>query len=167
MKYLKAVSLALLFLAIYFVCGFVFAEAGTWQLAHHHNNMWVWNLADQKDVIGTLQTSKNSKPINLKDTQTKDFLTELKNNRKKTLEMIGITRWTVGDYKWEKKKGHYELTLNGTYRNAQNQLIRFYETHLFYRKKTHQILFSYPSKTSIDRGIASQFVTKTKKMVSK
>ena len=129
--------------------------------------MWIWHLIGQKSVIGTLQTSTNPKPINLKDTQTKNFLTEFKKGRQKTLEMIGITQWTSIDYKWKRKADHYELTLNGTYRNAKNQLICFYETYLFYQQKIHQILFSHPSNTLINRSIASQFVTKTKNMVLK
>ena len=166
MKYLKPIYLPFLIVVITLTCSFVFAKTNTWQLAHHHKNVWVWNLTSQKDVIGTLQTSTRSKPVNLKNIQTKNFFKKFKNSRQKTLKMIGITRWTASDYKWKKKSDHYELTLNGTYRNAQNQLIRFYETHLFYQQKTHQILFSHPSKTSINRNIASQFVTKTKKMVS-
>ena len=167
MKYLKAIYLPFLILMLCLVCRLVLAKTDNWQLAHHNKNIWVWNLTDQKDVIGTLQTSTNSKSINLKDIPTEDFFAKFKSSRQKTLEMIGITKWTATDYQWKKKKSHYELTLNGTYRNAQNQLIRFYETHLFYQQKVHQILFSHPSKTPIKRSVASQFVTKAKKMVSK
>ena len=170
MQIARILSFIVLFGLIFFICGLSSAKQNIWQVVHHSDNVKVWKLAGQKDVIGTLQTSRLSKSVDLKNIQAKDFFIKFKNSRKKALEIIGITQWVASDYKWKKKANYYELTLNGTYRNAQNQLIRFYETHLFYQQKGTSILFSYPSRTprsEIHRSIASQFVKKTKRILSK
>ena len=144
----------------------VFAQdyLSSWRLVRQDNNVWVWKLAGTREVIGTFQTKIRAKSIDWTKIKSKSFFLNLKREKQKMLSMIGITNWVVRNSQWRRKKDHYELTLIGSYKNAQNKRISFREVHLFYKRKTHQILLSYPSKTPIKRSIASQFVSKAKRM---
>ena len=136
----------------------------SWRLVRQSNNVWVWKLAGTREVIGTFQTRIRVRSIDWTKIKSKNFFLKLKREKQKMLSMIGITNWVVRNSQWRKKKDHYELTLIGSYKNAQNKLISFREMHLFYKRKTHQILLSYPSKTPIKRSIASQFISQAKKI---
>lgn len=147
-------------------CPFTFAKEDNWQLAHDKNNMWVWMLKNQKDVIGTLHITQRPQPIDLKGFQGKSFLKTFKNERQKILKIMGISQWTVNEHQFKRASNYYKLTLEGTYWNAQNQLISFYEIYLFYPQKTYQILFSHPFQNRIRRNVASQFIAKAKKVIN-
>ena len=136
----------------------------SWRLVRQGNNVWVWKLIGTREVIGTFQTKIRAKSIDWTKIKSKDFFLNLKREKQKMLSMIGITGWVVKSSQWRRKKDHHELTLIGSYKNAQNRHINFREVHLFYKQKTHQVLLSYPSDIPIKRSIASQFMLKAKSM---
>ncbi len=156
---------------LYFLCSVfcsnVLAQiTDPWQLNHKNNNVWVWNLTGQRQVMGTFQSQNRIKPIDWNKIKSKDFFLSLKRDKQKMLGLLGITHWTVNTSQWKKRSDHYELTLRGSYKSTNGQHIRFYEVHLFYASKTQQILVSHPQEVPIKRHLASQFINKAKRMLS-
>lgn len=161
-KLLVPVSLLLL-------CSLAFTEplSSPWLLTRQTGNVWVWKLKGASNVIGIFQTEQRSRPIHWEKIKSKKFFLDLIHKKRKMLSLIGIKEWKVKRSNWKKQKGYRELTMEGSYYNSQNHLIDFKEVHLFYPRKTLQILLSHPRKRLVKTEVASQFIKDVKEMAFK
>ena len=138
-----------------------------WKLVRQMDDVWVWKLKGNSDVLGTLRSLPHAKSINWSKTKSSDLFKRLEKRKKRTLHLIGITNWQASRYSWKKRKGHYELIVRGSYSNSWGQKVKFTEHHLYFRDKTHQILFSSPHNQKIERKLVADFIASIKGMVVK
>ena len=134
-----------------------------WQLAHSERNSQIWRLKNRTDVIGTFQTHTRKKAIDWTKIKTKNFFLNLTRSKQQVLSRVGITDWTVKKSTWKKRKNHHELKIEGAYRDIKNQTVYFHEVHRFYKRKTQQILVSYPTKKPIKPADVHRFIASVKK----
>ena len=162
----KFKSLILFILLSLFTTEQNFAEAKTspspWRLTHSDRYSQTWKLKNRRDVIGAFQTNTRKKAINWTKIKTKKFFLNLTRNKQQVLSRIGISDWTVRKSTWKKKSNHHELTMEGSYKDIKNQTIYFHEVHLFYKRRTKQILVSYPTKKPIKKTTVHRFIASVK-----
>ena len=136
---------------------------GQWQLTHSERGSQIWKLKNRRDVIGTFQIHTRKKAIDWKKIKTKKFFLNLTRQKQQVLSKIGISDWTVRKSAWKKRANHHELTLEGSYRDIKNQPVYFHEIHRFYKRKTQQILVSYPTKRPVKKAVVHRFIASVKK----
>ena len=157
-------SLILFIFLSLFVTKQNFVEAKTslspWRLTYSDRHSQTWKLKNRRDVIGALQTNTRKKTIDWTKIKTKDFFLNLKRSKKQILSKIGISDWTVTKSTWKKKSNHHELTMEGSYKDIKNQTIYFHEVHLFYKRRTKQILVSYLYKKTYKESDCSSIYSK-------
>ena len=141
--------------SLFFLCSLAFTEplSSPWLLTRQTGNVWVWKLKGASNVIGTFQIEQRSRPIHWKKIKSKKFFLDLIHKKKKMLSLIGVKKWRVKRSNWKNQEGYRELTMEGSYYNSQDHFIDFKEVHLFYPRKTLQILLSHQrDKASKERN---------------
>ncbi len=154
---MKKIFISLLF----FLSTAAIASPSGWKLSRDVNGVKVWQLEKNSDVTGSLEKRKTGKKINWLNIKQKDFFKKLEEKKKKMLSFIGISEWK-GKYKWQPKKEHHELLVNGSYRDWSGQKITFAEVHIYRANETIQILHTRPTATINGDKLASRIIAHMK-----
>jgi len=138
-----------------------------WRLTHQADDVWLWQLKGDYDVVGTLRTTMKVRSLNWNKIQLGNYFKKFESDKKRFLSLMGISHWKAKKYKWIKRKKYYELKVQGSYTNSSAENINFIEHHLFLKNHTYQILFTSPKRRKISRKISGHFVNQIKAMVLK
>ena len=136
-----------------------------WKSVRQENQVHVWKLKNNPEVIGTFRSEVTSKPVDWTKIKSEKFFKNFVDEKRKILRLIGITNWKSRKYIWEKKKKHYKLVVDGTYLNSSAQTVKFIEHHLFFKNKTYQMLLINPSKKEIKKEVIHRFFSSVKAMM--
>lgn len=136
-----------------------------WSLVRQVNDVFVWKLKGRGDVMGTFRSSQRAEDLEWGKIKSSKFFEKLKNKKKEMLSFVGISDWKSTSHSWKKKKDHYELNMEGNYLNGQRQRVSFREYHFFFKKRTYQILLTFPSNRKLSDRVIEEFRKDVSQMV--
>lgn len=153
-----------IFLISFFMVSELFASSlqEEWKLTSNMDDVKVWLLKKNVDVTAAFQTSVPKEKIDWSKVDEEKFFKSFEENKRRSLNIIGISEWKGSSYKWTKVPRGYELIVLGTYTDAQKQKVSFKETQIYTPEKSYQILNTWPSEVKDGVKIADEFVKNLK-----
>ena len=137
-----------------------------WTFVREVNGVYTYKLNENKSVVGTFHSRKSNKNIDWNSIDPKEFFGKINEEKNSMMALINIFDWEVSQSKWEKKKDHFELQMNGLYTDPQGQNTYFYENHLYSPKDTQQILVITPDLKLPKQQSMRNFLRQAKKILN-
>ncbi len=109
----------------------------------------LWKVMAIKGSYVALSKSKNENAFSLSGLDKKGFIEKLENDKKKMLSMMGISNWQVSKRSWKSNKSKKVLSLYGSYKDRNGNLVNFIEKHHYSKKMTHQALLTIVNKDAL------------------
>ena len=153
---------------IYSICFIGYIEAkeskltlsDNWQFVRKSDQVSTWKLKAHPQTIAVFQSNNITEEINWEQIDPDTFFQKTKEHKQQMLDMIGISEWEATNYQWHKKNNHFELAIQGSYKNSSKEMVFFSELHLFSKKITHQILIASSNKNQMNKEDIQHFFSR-------
>ena len=137
-----------------------------WNLARQEEGFLLWKLKDDSSVIGTLQSTRRAKSINWDSVDSEKVFKDVADKKREVLALMGVNNWNPSHYSWQKRKGHHELIVEGSYTDHRLKKTRFREHHFFFPREDHQVLVIFPENKKMPKGVIKRFVDRAKRTLA-
>lgn len=136
--------------------------ASNWSIVSEVDGVKVWQHKANPELTGSWQEFPVKKKLDWspegKENTQKEYFKSLEDKKKKMLSFIGVTDWTVEQYKWNSpSEGKEELIVEGHYKDSTGKKIYFKELHQFAEDKTTQFLHTRPYDAPDGENRAKEF----------
>jgi hypothetical protein len=128
-----------------------------WKLKNNFSVSKVWQHAVDSKFYVSIEKTKLDDVNEYKDIlKDKARLAKFDENKKSTLALIGVSKWSGDSKEWTKINGKDVLKIQGTYEDNSEEKVYFREYHLIEGGNVLQVLFtstnndSYASQKDIE-----------------
>ena len=131
-----------------------------WKLKNDFQTTKVWQHKNEELLYASLEQSKISS-----EKEYKDFLKDLKKiqvEKKKTLELIGVSDWIAKKSAWIKINNKEFFEVDGTYTDNFDETVYFKEFHLIEGTSVVKVLFTSTKNSALNKNEINAFLKKVK-----
>lgn len=118
-----------------------------WDFVRFADDVFTYSFSKKDKVMGTFHFRHLKRKMNWRKLGSKKLFDKIIANKKAMMSLISISNWKLSKKSFKKKKGYYELEMDGSYFDKDDKLIFFKELHLYYPRKVHQILVTSPDRS--------------------
>lgn len=123
----------------------------SWLLARENNDVKIYKLKSNHEVMVTVQKRTHSSPMDWRGFSQEAFYRKYKKDKESMLSLIGISEWKIENHHTKKHSELLELETFGSYLSADQTKVSFREVHYYHKDYTVQVLLSAPAVVKLNK----------------